>query len=313
MNTFKNNFWKNLNKPFFALAPMENVTDFVFREVVAKYLPRPDIMFTEFTNVEALNSQGFKKTIHRLKFNKIQKPIVAQIWGIKPENYFKSAKIIQELGFDGIDINMGCPIRDIIKNGACSALIKNKGLTNEIIKATQEGSNGLPVSVKTRIGFDKVTTEDWIGFLLEHKLHALTIHGRTTKQMSKVPNGWNEIKKSVKIKNKISPETIIIGNGDIKSRIDGLEKYNETKVDGIMVARGVFLNPWIFEKDTKDHTFNEARIVLINHLKMYDHQMHFDNLKKFFKMYANNFEGASTLRSKLMETKSVGEALECLK
>lgn len=307
-----NNFWKKLPKPFVALAPMEDVTDFVFREIVATELPRPDVMFTEFTNVEALNSNGFDKTIHRFKFSKNQRPIVAQIWGLKPENYFKSAKLIEKLGFDGIDINMGCPDRAVVKIGACSALINNKSLAKEIIEAVKKGSKKLPISVKTRIGFKKIVTEEWITFLLEQNIDALTIHGRTVKEMSDVPANWDEIKKAVEIKNKISPKTVIVGNGDVKSYSEVIKRYKNYNVDGVMIGRGIFSNPWIFDKNDKKHTPDEYKNILINHLKLLDQEKYFDEVKKFFKMYICNFEGANKLRAKLMQTKSVKEALKLL-
>lgn len=307
-----NNFWKKLPKPFSVLAPMENVTDFVFREIVSKHLPKPDVMFTEFTNVEALNSNGFDKTIHRFKFSKNQRPIVAQIWGVKPENYYKTAKMVVDLGFDGIDINMGCPDKAVMKIGACSALINNHNLAKEIIDAVKKGSKKLPISVKTRIGVKDVVTENWISFLLEQKIDALTVHGRTSKQMSDVPADWDEIKKAVLIKNKISPDTVIVGNGDVISQSEILEKHRNYGVDGVMIARGIFSNPWVFEKKIKEHKFEEYRKVLLKHLELYDNTMHYEKLKKFFKMYINNFDGASKLRAELMATKSVKEALKLL-
>lgn len=311
-NQKMNSFWKKLPRPFMVLAPMENVTDFVFREVVSKYLPKPDVCFTEFTNVDALNSGGFEKTIHRFKFSDKQRPIVAQIWGTNPENFMKSAKIAEDLGFNGIDINMGCPVRAVTKIGACSALINNQALASEIIKATREGAKNLPISVKTRIGFKTIVTDDWITFLLEQKIDALTIHGRTAKQLSDIPANWDEIAKAVKIKNRIAPETIIIGNGDIKSRNEAIKKHEETGVDGVMVGRGIFSNPWVFERKEKVHKFDDYKKVLLKHLEMYDNTMHYDKLKKFFKMYINNFSGASNLRAILMETKNINEALKIL-
>ena len=308
-----NNFWRKLPRPFTALAPMEDVTDFTFREIVATELPKPDVLFTEFTNVEALNSNGFDKTIHRFKYSNNQRPIVAQIWGLKPENYFKTAKLIEKLGFDGIDINMGCPDRAVVKIGACSALINNRLLVKEIIEATRKGSKKLPISVKTRIGFKEVVTEEWITFLLEQKIDALTVHGRTTKQMSDLPANWDEIKKAVEIKNNISPNTIVIGNGDIKSYKEALKRVKESQVDGIMIGRGIFANPWVFEKKPKTHSQDEYKSVLKIHLDMYDHTIHYDKVKKFYKMYVNNFNGANNLRAKLMQTKSIKEALKLLK
>lgn len=307
------NFWRKLPRPFTVLAPMENVTNFAFRQVVATKLPKPDVLFTEFTNVEALNSGGFERTIPRFTLSMSQKPIVAQIWGINPENYYKSAKLIEKLGFDGIDINMGCPDRAVVKIGACSALINNKYLAKEIIEAVKKGSKKLPISVKTRIGFKKIVTEEWITFLLEQNIDALTIHGRTVKEMSDVPANWDEIKKAVEIKNKISPKTVIVGNGDVISYSEVIKRYKNYNVDGVMIGRGIFSNPWIFDKNDKKHTPDEYKNILINHLKLLDQEKYFDEVKKFFKMYICNFEGANKLRAKLMQTKSVKEALKLLK
>ena len=202
-----NNFWQEIPKPFYILAPMEDVTDTVFRQTIAHCNP-PDVYFTEFVNVGGLafeqkNPELGQIVSHRLaKLN--EKPLVAQIWGVTPEDYFESAKKIVELGFDGIDINMGCPVKNVIKQGACSALIKNPNLASEIIKATQQGSQNLiPVSVKTRIGFEKIETENWANFLLEHHIQALTIHGRTVKEESKVPCHWDEIGKVVNLNSQI--------------------------------------------------------------------------------------------------------------
>lgn len=306
------NFWQKLPKPFVALAPMEDVTDFVFREIVATTLPRPDVMFTEFTNVEALNSEGFEKTIYRFKYSEKQRPIVAQIWGLNPENYYETAKLIEELGFDGIDINMGCPDRAVVKMGACSALINNEPLAKEIIVATKEGAKKLPVSVKTRLGLKEIITEKWITFLLEHKLDAITIHGRTAKELSDVPTHWNEIQEAVIIRDNISPKTIVIGNGDVTNYKEVLEKAKTSGVDGVMIGRGIFSNPWVFEKINKMHSQDEYKAVLLKHLDLYDKERHFDEIKKFFKMYINNFSGASKLRASLMQTKTLDEVKKLL-
>lgn len=307
------NFWTKLPKPFTVLAPMEDVTNFAFREIVSIVLPKPDVVFTEFTNTDALTSVGFDKTIHRFKFSNNQKPIVAQLWGTKPENFERSAKIAYDLGFDSIDINMGCPVKTVVKIGACSALINNQPLAKEIIIATKKGAGKLPISVKTRIGLKEVVTEEWITFLLEQNLDAVTIHGRTSKQMSDVPANWEEISKAVKIKNQISPQTIIIGNGDIKNYNDVIEKSKRYDVDGVMIGRGIFSNPWIFEKITKTHTFKESKEVLIKHLKLCESYEHYDKIKKFYKMYINNFDGAGKLRAELMQTKNIQDALNLLK
>jgi len=225
------NFWQKLPKPFTVLAPMEGVTDFAFRETISRYLPRPDVLFTEFTNVDGLNSNGFEKTIKRFKFSKTQKPIIAQVWGTNPKNFFKSAKIIKDLGFDGIDINMGCPDREAVKTGGGAALIKNTKLVKEIINTTRNGAKNLPFSIKTRLGYDRIVTDEWIGFLLEQKIDAISIHLRTAGQKSLGLANWNELKKVVNLRNRISPNTIIIGNGDVKSYLN-VKLYNESKIIG---------------------------------------------------------------------------------
>jgi len=313
------NFWKNLPQPFTILAPMENVTDFVFREIVATVLPKPDVLFTEFTNVEALTSEGFENTIPRLNFSEIQRPIVAQIWGTTPESFYKSALLVQKLKFDGIDINMGCPDRAVLKGGAGAALINNKSLVKEIISAVKKGADKLPVSIKTRIGVKSVVTSEWITFLLEQKIDALTIHGRTAKQMSKGSADWNEIKKAVEIRNEISPETLIIGNGDVESYSQVIDIHKKYGVNGVMVGRGIFKNPWVFDKslEPKKHTKEQYIAVLLKHIslneKTRNDEKSFEPMKKFFKMYLNNFKGASILRQRLMETKNYSEANKLLK
>lgn len=309
------NFWTTLPEPFVVLAPMEDVTDFVFREIVATELPRPDAMFTEFTNVEALNSAGFEKTIHRFKFSKKQRPIVAQIWGLNPENYYKTSRMIVELGFDGIDINMGCPDRAVVKIGACSALINNRPLAKEIIEATKKGAGDLPVSVKTRLGLKEAVTEEWITFVLEQKIDALTIHGRTAKEMSDVPANWNEIKKAVDLRNQISPDTILIGNGDVNNYNDGIDLSNKYGLDGAMIATGMLSNPWAFDKDNRKYTLEDNKKILIKHLNLYKKtygEKNYGVMKKFFKMYINNIDGAGELRLRLMETKSIDESIKIL-
>lgn len=201
------NFWQNLSndsdKPFFVLAPMEDVTDVVFRSLVKQAnLGRPEVLFTEFTNCDGICSVGQARVIHRLKYDaKVERPIVAQIWGKTPQNYQQTAKLCLEMGFDGVDINMGCPERNVIKQGCCSALINNHTLAKEIIEATQAGVNGeIPVSVKTRLGFKELAIESWFGFLLQQNLQAITIHGRTVNG-SDQPANWSHIAKVVQLRN----------------------------------------------------------------------------------------------------------------
>ena len=308
--------WHKLPKPFFVLAPMEDVTDSVFRQIIAD-CGKPDIFFTEFTNSQGL-MRAEKAVAHRLQFTEKERPLIAQIWGVTPENHFQAAQKIRDLGFDGIDINMGCPVKKIVKKGACSALIKNKSLAQEIIAATKEGASPLPVSVKTRIGFDCVDTENWVSFLLNQKIDALTIHGRTAKQMSKVPNNWNEIGKAVHLRNQLGVSTIIVGNGDIQSLADGHEKVNEYGLDGIMIGRGIFNNPWLFNphKDAQKITTQERIDLFIKHVQLFSRTWGEDKnlgiLKKFVKTYVKEFPGSAQLRDQIMQIESYAELLMVL-
>jgi tRNA-dihydrouridine synthase len=294
-------FWQLLPKPFFCLAPMDDVTDVVFREVVGKTYP-PDVFYTEFTNVEALQSKGREKQIGRFKLTQLEHPIVAQIWGLNPENYYKTAKEIGELGFDGIDINMGCPEKGACKSGSCSALIKNPSLAKEIIEAVKKGAGGLPISVKTRLGYEKIQTEEWIGFLLNQDLDAIIIHGRTKKEMSKVEPHWDEIKKAVALRNKMGVRTPIIGNGDIENYEDGLAKSKETGVDGIMIGRGIFKDLWCFAPPGKKPTpsIEEMFDLLLFHARLFIKTWGEDRknpeykpfviLRRFFKIYVSGLK-----------------------
>lgn len=303
-------FWQKLKKPILALAPLDDVTDNVFREIVATKLPKPDVFFTEFTNADGLMSEGREKTIQRLQYTENQRPIVAQIWGTNLENLEKSASLVSDLGFDGVDINMGCPEKTVMKKGAGAALCKTPELAKEIIAAVKKGAKELPVSVKTRIGFNKVITDEWIEFLLEQNLDALTVHGRTAAQMSKVPADWDEIGKAVSLKNKIAPETILLGNGDVLNHSQVLELTEKYGVDGVMIGRGIFHNPWIFSAEQRGHSKEDFIDVLNAHLDLYNEMganKHFAVMKKFFKMYINNFPGASEMRAKLMECKNYQE------
>jgi tRNA-dihydrouridine synthase len=328
-NTHMSNFWQKLPKPFFILAPMEDVTDFAFREVVATVLPRPHVLFTEFTSADALDSKGRESALRKFKFSENQRPIVAQIWGSTPEKMFKAAQTVSELDFDGVDLNMGCPERKVVKSGLGCALSDTPELAKEMIQAVKEGAPDLPISVKTRLGNKKNIADTWIPFLLEQNLAALTIHGRIGKQMSEGLADWEQIGKAVKWRDVILErseereafrneaieshinKTLIIGNGDVKSVIQGKELSEKYGVDGVMIGRGIFHNPWVFEEIQKEHSKEEYIEVLKKHLQIFDETWkdtkNFAIMKKFCKMYINGFQGASELRAKLMESKSYEE------
>ena len=313
------NFWNKLKKPFFALAPMEDVTDVVFREIVTK-AGKPDIFFTEFLNVEAFGTKGEKKVIHRLKFKKNEHPIVAQVWGLKPEKYKTGIKIIKELGFDGVDINMACPQKKIIKHGACGGLIKNQELAEEIILASKEAcGKDFPLSIKTRLGFNKPQVDEWISFLLKFDLAALTIHGRTVKEMSDVPANWEEIGKAVQLRNKMKSKTLIIGNGDIKSIQQGEEMCKRYSIDGVMIGRGIFNNLFVFkEKNFSELTPESKAKWALKHLDLYEKtwdktgEKIFSAMKKFLRIYIMGYDGASDVRQKLMDCRNYDETRKIL-
>jgi tRNA-dihydrouridine synthase len=321
------NFWKELARPVFTLAPMEDVTDTVFREIVLSisdpgYL---HVLFSEFISTDGLCHEiGGPKVRHRLQINDTERKlltgknvkIVAQIWGTHPEKFYQAAKLIcEESQFDGIDINMGCPVKKIVKQGGCSALIAQPALAKEIVLATKEGSN-LPVSIKTRIGLNKVITEEWIAQLLECHPALITVHGRTQKQQSEGLADWNEVKKAVALRDKLNPETLIHGNGDVFSREDGYSKAKEYDVDGIMIGRGIFHNPWFFNRNSDEKTPQEKLELLWKHTELFTRTWgtgkNFATLKRFFKIYTNGFPGAHPLRARLMETHATEEVRNIL-
>lgn len=318
-NTPMVNFWHQLalqTKPFLTLAPMDGVTDRVFRKMIAG-TAKPDVFFTEFTNTEALTSRGYEKTIHRLAYSDGEHPIVAQIWGTEPKNFSVVARLVRDLGFDGIDINMGCPDRAVMKMGSGASLIDNPPLAAAMIVAIKQGAPGMPVSVKTRIGATKVVTLDWIRFLLAQKIDALTVHGRTAKELSKVPAHWEEIGKAVRLRDEIAPGTVIIGNGDILTQIQAAQAHGTYGVDGVMMGKAVFQNPWVFERPVRQHSAGESLALLVRHAKLYADAYpgvhRFAPLKKYFKIYVRSFHGANVLLKRLMETENFSEVEELVK
>lgn len=314
----KSNIWENLPKPFYVLAPMEDVTDTVFRRIVAS-VGRPDLMFTEFTSCEGMVSEhGREFVTQRLQYTPVERPLIAQVWGKSVDAYYEGVKQIREMGFEGVDINMGCPVEKIVKQGCCSALIKNPKLASEIIHAVQEAAGDMPVSVKTRIGFSKVVTEGWCGFLLEHNLAALTVHGRTAKQQSKGDADWNEVGKVVKLRDRMGVGTKIVGNGDIETLEQADQVVAEHGVDGVMIGRGIFKNPWLFNRDIEisDITPQMRLELLMKHLLMFKahwrDKKNFNIMKKFLKTYVNGFEGASELRDELYRLGGMDEMIEAV-
>lgn len=308
------NFWKQLSKPVFVLAPMADVTDAAFRRIIAKY-GKPDVVWTEFVSCDGLESAGRERLLRDLEYTEGERPIVAQIFGAHIDNFKKTAELVRDLGFDGIDINMGCPEKNIQKQGSCAALIKVPELAKEIIQATKEGAGGLPVSVKTRIGYHKNEIETWLPALLEAEPAAITFHARTKKEMSDVPARWDVVARAVEIRNELKSDTLILGNGDVKNLTDAKRKVEETGVDGVMIGRGIFGNPWLFSERETEPGLEEKFRVMLEHTYLFEELFsgvkNFAIMKKHYKAYVEGFPGAKELRVKLMETNSAKE-VECI-
>lgn len=310
------NFWRELPRPFFILAPMEEVTDVVFRHVVSE-AARPDVFFTEFTNSDSYcHPEGINSVRGRLTFTEDEQPIVAHIWGDKPE-YFRQMSIgMAELGFKGLDINMGCPVPNVAQHGKGSGLIRRPEVAAELIQAAKAG--GLPVSVKTRLGFTEVDEwKVWLKHILEQDIANLSIHLRTRDEMSKVPAHWELIPEIKKLRDQVAPDTLLTINGDIPDRQKGLELAEKYGIDGVMIGRGIFHNPFAFETEKKDHSSEELLDLLRLHMDLHDQYSHlelrpFTALHRFFKIYVKGFQGASALRNQLMNTRSTDEVRELL-
>ncbi|HYH74508.1 MAG TPA: tRNA-dihydrouridine synthase [Candidatus Saccharimonadales bacterium] len=312
------NILQQLPKPFFVLAPMDDVTDSVFRRVVAGCAP-PDLYFTEFVNVDGLQSPGRPKLMKKILFTGEEQPIIAQLWGKNPENFYKTAQELVEMGFAGIDLNMGCPAKTEVKNGCCAALINNRPLALEIIKATQEGAAGrIPVSVKTRLGFNEVDLS-WHELLLQQNLAMLTLHGRTRKEMSAVPAHWDLIGEVRELRDRIAPDTLFVGNGDVMDRAQGEALAEQYGLDGVMIGRGIFKDPFAFAADSPWATYTkEQRVALYTkQVSLFaatwpNRERNIATLNKFCKVYISDFDGAKELREQLMAATTTDELLTIL-
>lgn len=308
-------FWRTLKKPILALAPMADVTDPAYRRLIAETAP-PDVFWTEFVSADGLyatRTRGILKDednplMRDLQFSALERPIVAQLFGSNPETVAYAAKLAAELGFDGVDINMGCPDRAIEKQGAGAAMMKSPEKVVEIVAALREG--GLPVSVKTRIGYNREEIEEWIPTVLHAKPDALTVHLRTRKEMSLVPAHWEHMPRVKELRDAISPDTVLLGNGDVKSRADALLKIESTGIDGVMLGRGIFGNPWVFAQDEREHAETERLEALMQLATYFDElrpRKSFHILKKHFKAFAHGSAAAHELRTKLMACADIAE------
>ncbi len=334
---------------------MANVTDAAFRMIIAKYskfggedifdkegkftrrsakrVGGPDVMYTEFVSTDGLVSAGREALMIDLKFGEAERPIVAQFFGATPEHFYRVALLARELGFDGIDINMGCPDRAVLKQGAGAALIEAPELAKKIISETKRGAGPLPVSVKTRLGLKKNTLNNWLPHLLEADLATIIVHGRTAKEMSLVPARWDDIAEAVSIRSKFGKtDTLLLGNGDVKDLADAESKAEKYGLDGVMVGRGIFGNPWFFADLSRSASRRRGRQiehpdgaraeegqpdvkeklkVMLEHTRLFEEifagRKRFDVIKKHYKAYVNGFNGAKELRIKLMAAKNSDE------
>lgn len=314
-----------LPKPFFILAPMDDITDAVFRSIVAD-CAAPDLFFTEFVNVDGLQSPGREKLLPKLLLGPKEglknggTAIIAQIWGKDPVNYYKTTKDLIAMGYDGVDINMGCPEKSVVKNGCCAGLIANRELAEQIITSVREAAGDhFPISVKTRLGLSTIDLT-WHEFLLQQNLNMLSIHGRTKKEMSKVPVHWDEVNKIREMRDRLSPGTLIVGNGDIESQAQGEELAKKYKLDGIMIGRGIFTDPFIFAGGNNPwESYTKAQKIALyrKHVELFastwkNNERKVHTLNKFCKVYISGFDGAKELREYLMNAQSTDELLELL-
>jgi len=310
--------WTELPRPIRILAPMEGVTDTVFRRIVAE-AGRPDVFFTEFTGADSLTDSRRPSALRRLRHYPVERPLVAQIWGNRPESYRAAASEIAGSGFAGVDINMGCPVRKLAKKGYCSALIDNPALAAELIAAAREGAGALPVSVKTRIGVQQPCTERWIGFLLEQELDAITLHGRVAEQMSEGEADWSAVARAVELRDAGGYGTLIIGNGDVAAGDDPARYSERYGVDGVMAGRVVFEDLFFFREDSlryADLSPREKIDYLYRHCRSYQREWgaagSFDELKKFVETYIGGFSGAERLTAEFMGVRDYESAYELL-
>ena len=312
------NFWETLEGPILALAPMEDVTDAAFRSLIATY-GKPSVMFTEFTSADGLvlapeKAQPLLRK--KLMFSEKERPIVAQLFSASPERMEKAAVLVESLGFDGIDINMGCPVQEVVNTGCGAALIKNPARARELMRAAKSGAPSLALSVKTRIGYDKDDLDQWLPELLAENPAAITIHARTRKEMSAVPAHWDVMHRAVSMRDSAHVKTLILGNGDVTDVPDALKKIADTGIDGAMLGRAIYGNPWLFSGRTDMPSQQEKIAGLIEHLRLFESLMsettNYAVMKKHFKAYISGWDNAKDLRVRLMETTTVAEAVAVL-
>lgn len=311
-------FWNELPRPFFAMAPMEDVSDAAFRQMFARH-GKPHVMYTEFTSADGLvlaPEPGRSKLLRKFLYSDNERPIVAQLFTASPERMEAAAKLAADMGFDGVDINMGCPVNEVVRQECGAALINNSELARELMQAVRRGAPNLPLSVKTRIGYNVDELERWVTELLAEEPACLILHLRTRKEMSDVPAHWDRMKDAVALRDSLGSKTLMVGNGDVADLQDAKQKAMESGCDGVMLGRAIFGNPWLFADRADAATPQEKIDALIEHLELFDELLtgftSFALMKKHFKAYISGWDNAKDLRAKLMETENVKDAIAVL-
>lgn len=315
----KNSFWHQLPKPLLVAAPLANVTDAPFRKHLLCY-SRPSVLWTEFVSADGLcHPKGREALLVDLSYDPTEHPIVAQLFTSNPSKMCEAAKLVAELGFDGVDINMGCPDKNVMKQGAGAACMQDAVNARALIRAAKEGiqqaGKNIPVSVKTRLGYNEDTLEVWLPELLAEEPAVITLHARTKKDLSEVPARWERVKRAVEIRDELKSNTLIIGNGDVTSREDALQKIKESGADGAMFGRSLLGNPWIFDPSKTEVTVEEKLDAAMHHTQLFVEFWQKDNsptksfelMKKFYRAYIHNFPLAKELRAQMMEKKTLEE------
>jgi len=312
-------FWKTLKKPIIALAPMADVTDAAFRRMIARYSRPfgPDVFWTEFVSADGLvraDQAGKQKLLKDLEYAESERPIVAQLFSGKPEMMREAAKMVLDLGFDGLDVNMGCPDRSIEKQGAGAALCRDPKRALEMLRAARQGvEDKIPISAKIRLGYNKDELDTLLPELLREEPATIIIHLRTRKEMSRVPAHWDRLRDAVAIRDELKSQTLIIGNGDMVDLTEARQKTIETGSDGVMLGQAIFGNPWLFNERLnfgKDVSLRQKLQVLVEHTNLFAELLphkSFSIMKKHYKAYVSGWDGAKELRAKLMETSNAME------
>lgn len=310
-------FWDSLPAPFVALSPMDGITDPVFRQIVVS-CGKPDVLFTEFVSADGLVSSGRERLMSHLQFQKNEHPIVAQLFGSTPAHFYESAKLIRSLGFDGIDINMGCPDTNVVKRGGGAKLIKTPEIAASVIAAVKQGAGELPVSVKTRIGYDDVQVNEWIPFLLSQDIAVLSVHLRTLRQMYKGSAQWEYMKDIMVMRDQAHVSTKIIASGDIQNLDDVKRLHTIYACDGYMIGRAAIKNPWVFnaEFQGKETSLRQRLETFSCHLALFDTMWsgtrNPSELKKFCTTYTLGMPDATSFRTQFMNLKTLEELREYL-